>query len=334
MRISLLEVGHWHAADNIRRAVDLGLEIIAVSDHCRETAEQLGKQLNCPAYTDFQRLLDTEAPDFVFAHGIHSEMPQIAEALVQHGTPFVMEKPMGVEWRALEAVAQQAERQGLFAGAFLPRRCLTLTRQLLRLKHAGQLGRVTACCQRLLAGQPQRYHDWNVSWVLDPARSGGGPLMNLAPHVVDLLLLLSGGEVHSVFCRSSRVLHGLDVEDYSSVLLTTNDGLVASLDVGYVCPESRYDEYLSLCTDRLLVSTKVFGEGVTTSERATIYFRDGETLEVSEGPDPEDVCFTETIRRLQAGEPPVASIRDMCRVLRVINAAAESAATEKPVILG
>ena len=333
MRIGIVEVGHWHSQDYIKRALDLGLEIVAVSDHSAQTVQQCANQLGCRAYTDHQRLLDQEAPDFVFAHGIHCEMTKIADALVEHGTPFVMEKPMGVDWRQLAAVADKAERRGLFAGVVLPRRCLKLTCELLRLKEADELGRVTACCQRLLAGEPQRYHDWNVSWVLDPAQAGGGPIFNLAPHVIDLLLLLSAQEVQSVFCQSSRALHGLDVEDYSTVLLSTTEGAVASLDVGYVCPESRYDEYLSLCTDRLLVSTRVFDEGTTSSARATIFFRDGRTLEVSEGPDPEDVCFAETIRRLQAGEPPIASIRDMCRVLRVINAAVESAATHAPVVL-
>jgi len=41
----------------------------------------------------------------------------------------------------------------------------------------------------------------------------------------------------------------------------------------------------------------------------------------------------ETLRRLQAGDEPVASIRDMVRALQISNAAAESAATHAPVTL-
>ena len=186
---------------------------------------------------------------------------------------------------------------------------------------------MTAWSQRLLAGEPQRYHDWNVPWVLDPGQAGGGPLYNFAPHVIDLFLLLSGQDVESVFCKSSRALHGLDVEDYSSVILSTTDGALASFELGYVCPDSMYDQSLCLCTDKIFVST-------TALNAATIRFRDGRTLEVAAGRNEVPLDYVaETLRRLQADEGPVASIRDMVRGLQIINAAAISAETGGPVAL-
>jgi len=327
MRVGVIEIGHWHAEGYVKRAAELGSEIVAVSDRSLDTAQERASRLGCRAYADYAELLDREAPDFVFAHGVHCEMTDIADALVEHGTPFVMEKPMGVDWRRLAAVADKAERKGLFAGVDLPTRCARLPRELLRLKGTDELGRVTAYSQRLLAGEPQRYHNWNVPWVLDPAQAGGGPLFNFGPHVIDLFLLLSGQEVERVFCESGRALHGLDIEDCSAVLLTATEGAVASFEVGYVCPDSMYDTHLSLCTDRLFVSTKA-------TDAATICFRDGGTLEVGpEGEAPQLDYVAETLRRLQAGDEPVASIRDMVRALQIINAAAESAATHAPVTL-
>ena len=173
----------------------------------------------------------------------------------------------------------------------------------------------------------QRYHNWNVSWVLDPAEAGGGPLFNFGPHLIDFFLLVSGQEVSSVYCQSSRTLHGLDTEDYSSVVLSTTEGAIASLEVGYVCPDSAYDTSVTVCTDRLFVSTQAL-------DAAAISFRDGRTMEVDAEHGPAQMDYVEeTLRRLEAGEPPVASVRDMCRALRVINAAAESCRTNAPVAL-
>ncbi len=327
MRVGVIEVGHWHSGKYINRAVELGLEIVAVSDRNLDTARQWANQLGCPAYTDYAELLAKKAPEFVFAHGAHCEMTDIAETLVEHGTPFVMEKPMGVDWRRLAAVADKADDKGLFAGVDLPRRCFPLTRELLRLKETGELGCMTACSQRLFAGKPQRYHDWNVPWVLNPTQAGGGPLFNFGPHVIDTFLLLSGQNVKSVYCKSSRVLHGLDVEDYSAVLMATTEGALASFEVGYVCPDSMYDLSVSLCTDRLFVST-------TTFDAAMISFRDGRTLEVgSEGEGAQLDYVAETLHRLEAGDQPVATIRDMVRALQIINAAVASAATDGSVTL-
>ncbi len=327
MRIGVVEVGHWHAQGYIDRVVKLGLPIVAVSDRDPGTARQRASQLGCRAYTDCAELLDKEAPDFVFAHGIHCEMTDIADVLVEHGTPFVMEKPMGVDWRRLASVADKAEDKGLFAGVDLPARCYPLVRELLRLKASGELGRIISYSQRLFAGEPQRYRDWGVPWVLDPKQAGGGPLFNFGPHVIDLFLLLSGQEVHRVFCTSSRELHGLEIEDRSTVLLSTAEGGMASLEVGYVCPDAMYDQNVSLCTDSLYVSTSSF-------DTATVSFRDGRTSEVGAGGAGQALDYVaETLRRFEAGSPPVATVRDMCRALRVINAAVESAEALMPIAL-
>jgi len=167
-----------------------------------------------------------------------------------------------------------------------------------------------------------------VPWVLDPTQAGGGPLFNFGPHVMDLFLLLSGQDVESVFCKSSRALHGLDIEDYSTVLLSTTEGALASFEVGYVCPDSMYDQTLSLCTDRLFVST-------TTWNAAMICFRDGRTLEMGSKREGVQLDYVaETLRRFEAGDEPVATMHDMVRALRIINAAVASAATDGPVAPG
>ncbi len=327
MRIGVIEVGHWHSRDYYVRAIQLGAEIVGVSDQNAETAQRRADEIGCRAYTDYAELLRKEKPEFVFAHGIHCEMTDIADALVEHGTPFVMEKPMGVDWRRLAAVADKAEQKGLFAGADLQFRCYGLSRELLRLKETGELGRVTACSQRILAGKPQRYRDWDVPWVLDPAKAGGGPLFNFGNHLIDLFMLFSGEDVESVFCKSSGALHGLDIEDYSTVILSGSAGAVGTIEVGYVCPEQLNEQSLNLCTDQLFVSA----DG---RKAATICFRDGRNLDVP-GKN-EGTCLdyaAETLQRVEAGDEPVATIRDMVRVLRVINAAVESAATNKPVTL-
>ena len=324
MRIGVIEVGHWHAGGYIHGVRRLGEEIVAVSDRDPETARRTADEIGCRAYASHLDLIEKERPDFVFAHGIHSQMTQIASDLVAYDVPFVMEKPMGVDWQALAAVADSAEGKGLFAGVDLVMRCYSLIHELLCLKDSGQLGQVTSYCHRLLAGEPQRYREWNVPWVLDPAQAGGGPLFNFGPHVIDLFLALSGQDVQSVYCKSSHTLHGLGVEDYASMVVSTSIGTIGTMEVGYVCPDAKYDRSLSLCTDRLFVSVDRFDAG-------TICFRNGEERNVSK--DGAIDYVGETLRRFRAGEPPVATVRDMCRGLRVINAAVESARTGEPVLL-
>ena len=327
MRIAIVEIGHWHAGGYATGLRQLGEEIVAVSDHDADAAQRKAGHIGCKAYASHIEMIETERPDFVFAHGIHNQMTQIADDLVELDVPFVMEKPMGVDWTALSAVADKAEAKGLFVGVDLVMRCYKLTQVLLGLKESGEFGRMTNYYHRLLAGEPQRYHGWNVPWVLDREQAGGGPLFNFGPHVIDLFLLFAQQDVQSVFCRASHGLHDLDVEDFASVSLVTTGGVVGTIEVGYVCPDSKYDRFFSVCTDQLFVSSADFDSG-------TVLLRDGRELDVA-GDDtaPRLNYVSEILRRFQAGELPVAPIRDMCRVLRAINAAVESAETGQPVTI-
>ena len=327
MRTGIIEIGHWHASGYAGSVRKLGEEIVAVSDHDPAVAKQRAAELNCRAYTSHLDLIEKERLDFVFAHGIHAQMTAIAADLVAHGVPFAMEKPMGTDWRALAAVADAAERRRLFAGVDLVMRCYRVMQALMQLRERGELGEVTSYTQRLLAGEPNRYRTWNVPWVLDPALAGGGPLFNFAPHVIDILLLLSGRQPETVYCHTSHRLHQLAIDDHATLIVTLEGGAVATLEVGYVCPDSKYDQFFGLCTTNLFFSTTRYDNG-------TVLFRDGREYDLA-GPDaPAAVDYTrETLRRVRAGEPPLASIRDMCRALRVINAAATSAGTGGPIRL-
>lgn len=328
MRCAVIEIGHWHSGQYVSGLERLGERIVAVSDHDLAVARAKSDGLECRVYANHLELIEKERPDFVFAHGMHCDMTEIASDLVDSNIPFVMEKPMGVDWEQLTLVADTAEQKGLFAGVDLVMRCYRLTRELLQLRHRDEFGQVTAYTQRLFAGTPDRYHRWSVPWVLERHTAGGGPLFNFGPHVLDLLFLLSGQDVESVFCRSSHALHGLGVEDCTLLSLRLSDGAVATIEVGYVCPDSQYDHFLSICTDKLFLST-------TNYDAGQVSFRDGHTLELGRENALQGLDYvSETLRRYRNGQQPVASIRDMCRVLRVINAAQQSAQAGLPVELG
>ena len=62
-------------------------------------------------------------------------------------------------------------------------------------------------------------------------------MINLAPHFIDLFLCSSGAERAAVTAALSSSLHESDVEDYASLTLTTEDGRIATIQVGYAFPD-------------------------------------------------------------------------------------------------
>lgn len=325
MKICMVEAGHWHAPMYGDAMVSAGFRIAAVSDQDKSAAEKVARRFQCPAYSSFAEMIENERPDLIFAFGIHDQMTGIAQQLVNIGVPFVMEKPMGIWWKDLVPVAETAEAKGLFAGVDLVSRCYGLVKRLMELKGSGGLGPVTAFYHRLFAGDPHRYAEWGVPWVVQKARSGGGCLFNFGPHVLDLFMLLTGEPIESVYCATSRTVHGLEVEEYAGILARSPSGSVGNLEVAYLCPGSGYERYFSVSSTKLLVST-------ANPSGGTIRYRDGRTETVEEqAPDWALLFVRETLERFQAGRPPVATIRDMVGVLRAMNAAQESAETGRVV---
>lgn len=328
MRVAILGAGHWHVDMYYIPALqEAGAEIVGLHDPDPDTLAQRGEGLSCPRYTDHRKLLEDLDPDLTFAHAPHAHMPALAADLIALGRPFHMEKPMGIDWAELDALAVKAQTEGVWTAVALVSRQYGMIRALEGLKEGGELGAAACYFHSLIGGSPERYREWGAAWMLDPALAGAGPLWNFGPHVVDLFLHLVDADVAEVECRTSHAVHGLEIEDLAVMRLSGRSGAIGIGQVGYTMP-SGYERFFSLTTDRLHCGGADMGRGV-------ILRRDGAELPFA-GPDSDTVYSAhvrETLERFAAGAPARATIHEMARALRVMNAALVSARTGEPVLL-
>jgi predicted dehydrogenase len=326
VRIAILGASHWHVRLMYVEALQkLGHEIVALGECLPGKLELVADLVDCPRYTDYGKLVAEQQPDFVFAHAPHAEMTELAAWLVQHNLPFHMEKPMGVDWRKLEPVAASAETEGVYISVALVSRYYAVVQWLKERQE--QLGRVNHYYYRLFAGDPGRYREWGVEWMLDPELAGAGPLFNFGPHVVDLFLHLCTEEVERVSAHWTHGLHGEKIEDLCSLTMVGADGAVGVGEVSYTMPEG-YERYFSVDSEALHCGGPDMGD-------MSVQWRDGRREQIT-GHDADDVYFAYTkdaLERFQAGQPPLAGIDDMVKTLRVMNAAKESATTDQTVSL-
>ncbi|MBM3473122.1 MAG: Gfo/Idh/MocA family oxidoreductase [Armatimonadetes bacterium] len=317
MRVAVIGVGHWHATQMYIPVLKAsGADIVAVSDPDADALERA--EVECPRFLDHRELLAAAKPDFAFAMAPHCDMTALASDLVEAGQPFAMEKPMGTDWRALHDVAAKAGEKGLFAAVALVTRYYPLVEKLADMMLTGELGAPVHYYSRLFAGTPQRYRDWHVDWMLDPARAGAGPLYNFGPHVIDIFLHLFKDPITSVSASATHRLHKEAIEDLASVSFRTQGGAVGVVEVSYTHPDA-YERYFSLTTTTLHVGGKIEGD--------TIRFRDGRVIDVAPdrtASETYEVYTADTLRHFAEGLPPKASIHDMWPTLRVLNAALAS----------
>jgi predicted dehydrogenase len=328
LRVALVGAGHWHAPYYTEALRKSGSELVGLTDPDPVITARRGQELRIKTYDDAATMVEKAQPDLIYAFAPHRDMTALALQLLDWGTPFVIEKPAGLDGRALAAAAAQARERGVWAGVDLVARTHRLVARLRALGDQSELGRVHSFFYRLFAGDPQRYIAWGVPWMLDPESAGAGCLYNFGPHVVDAFQWLVGEPVVQVHCQL-RQLHGLKIPDYAHLTCLTPSGAVGNLEVGYICPGDFYERGLTLSSDRLYVSSPNLDAG-------TLRWRDGRSEEVSVNDSGSDFWLAyvrDVERRLRGGELPVATLDDMARTLRVLNAAEESARSGRPIYL-
>jgi predicted dehydrogenase len=313
LRAAVIGASHWHLDLFLPTLLEQPDDpLVGVADGDASVAEGLGKRLDCAWSSDYRRLCDQAEPDFVLALGAHDQMAVEAEFLIERGVPFVMEKPCGTNAAQAHRLAARASQAGVFAAVpFVWRQSELLA--LMRERFADD--EIDYLSFRWIAGPPGRYLDSGCGWMLDPARSGGGCTINLSVHLFDLARVLLGGDVAVAAATMSNAAYRLAVEDYSVVALGSGARRFL-VETGYLLPgpHSNFDMRFSVkAGEHYLIAT-----GPTEVE---IVGPDGErehvrahTTNVPHYP----VFLRDALRRVRAGEPPLASLHDMAAVLDLV----------------
>lgn len=326
MKVALVEVNHWHVPLYLNALEQSGVEVVGVTDSDRISGAAIAARFKCSLYDTYRDLLaHQKSIDVAFAFGRHLEMPAIATALIERGIAFAIEKPCAVKSATVLELAARAEAKGVYVAVpFILR--LSDTLKIIRASEGGAPGGLQHAHFRFIAGSPDRYRQANVPWMLDPAQSGGGPLLNVGIHFVDMFTQLAGSPVISVSALSHSNINRLPIEDFIAVRLLTESGAIGTLECGYTYPSDPHrqrDFALFLRTAQAYYQA----EGDTLVVRTA---RDGKAVQRVEPTRYEtDVYYGEFVNLvladLAAKRSPIAGLRDVARSLLLIEAAYESA---------
>ncbi|MBN8902229.1 MAG: Gfo/Idh/MocA family oxidoreductase, partial [Rhodospirillales bacterium] len=184
MRIVLIGVSHWHTPFYLDPLLELpDVEVVGVSDPDPARAEPYAAQARCPVFTDAQDMCARLRPDFVFALGRHCDMAETARFLIAQKIPFAMEKPCALTSAEAHDIAARAAAAKLFAAVPFVIRYSPL-RDAIREIAPGEALQYLSF--KFVGGMVDRYREQRVEWMLDRRTAGGGALLNLGIHFMDL----------------------------------------------------------------------------------------------------------------------------------------------------
>jgi predicted dehydrogenase len=323
LRVAAIGVGHWHAlfdAAYLRHLVAMpDVELVAVQDPDADlVAKRAAAVGSPPTFTDHQKMLATIRPDFVVALGRHRQMARIAHDLLDGGFPFLMEKPMGINAAEVDAVAAKAARLNAFVAVPLAQRYAPFATRARELLAAGRLGPLSHIYVRINRPGPARYPAWDCPWMLDPAEAGGGCLLNLGPHGLDMFLHLTGEPAQVTGAQLSRRAHECAVEDYASVMLRSASGILGTVEVGNGFPRDGTDGEWKIAGRDAILTMK---DGIIKLATA----KGDETLPGADITGPYFTATRDALDHWQRGAPPPIGVQDCARVVRLIDEAYQRA---------
>lgn len=146
------------------------------------------------------------------------------------GKHVLCEKPMAMNEAEARTMVAAAEKSGKLFGVAYYRRLYPKILRARQLMEAGAIGKpvfaeLTNHMWFTGTGEPGER-----SWLFDPAKAGGGPLLDIASHRIDVLNFLFGKPLR-VSSQLSNVVHHYAVEDNATVMIEYESGVRGVVDV-------------------------------------------------------------------------------------------------------
>lgn len=213
-------MGKWHAA-NAPRA---GVEIAAVCDIDEEKVKA-GKENGFVAYSSADELLADENVNTVILtvpNHLHREMCIKAARAGKH---VITEKPAAMTVAELNEMEAACKEAGVLFTSHQNRRW---DKDMLTVKKAyeeNMLGKIFTIESKLHSGNGYM-HEWHLY-----KKYGGGMIYDWGVHLIDqILFMMPNSKIKSIYADIKNVLHD-EVDDYFKIIMKMDNGITAHLEL-------------------------------------------------------------------------------------------------------
>ena len=230
----------WVAQDYAAPAIlAAGDRLAAVHDPdpaAQARAEALGAKVH-GSLNAFAADPDVEAVYVATPNHLHRVA---VEAAAASGKAVLCEKPMATNLPDALAMTAACTRAGVLYGTAFDQRHHPAHRAMREAIRAGAVGRVTAVriVYACWVGSDWSSASQRENWRVDGAKAGGGAVIDLAPHGLDLVEFLLDEPLLEVSAKTQSRVQDYALDDGGVIIGRTASGVLASLHIAYNCPEA------------------------------------------------------------------------------------------------
>ena len=193
-------------------------ELLACYDVNEQAAESLAERYGARACATPEELFAT-GPDVIVVATVHDQLAGLAERALEAGAHVLVEKPAGISTAQIDGLIERQRASGHLVKVGFNHRFHPGIARAAEEVHSGRHGDLMHLRARYGHGGRLGY---DREWRAEPARSGGGELVDQGMHLLDLTHWLAGPlALHSALLRT----HFWDtpVEDNAALILGNAD---------------------------------------------------------------------------------------------------------------
>jgi predicted dehydrogenase len=231
IRAGIMSFAHYHAnfwSEAFRD--DQRVSFVGIWDADASRGAESAQRFSVPFFPDLDALLDQA--DVVAITSETAEHRPLIERAARRGRHILCEKPIATNLKDVDAIAKAVSIAGVTFMQSFPKRFDPVNHEIKRLIDDGALG--TIWLARVRHGHRHGLsEDFRSGWWADPARSGGGTLIDEGVHAADFLRWLFG-DPENVQATVSNAALKLPVDDTAVAVFRWPGGLVGEIATGWM----------------------------------------------------------------------------------------------------
>lgn len=219
-------------------AVTEGVDSVVVADPSGASEAAARKTLGAKLKSfekDHAKALTEYQPALALVTMEAVQSPPVIQAALEANCHVLAEKPSCVKAEDFEPLVTLADMKHRHLMLALANRLLNTVQAARKLIQAGQIGKIYGCELHIIADQTRlKNPTYHQSWFADRARSGGGHLMWLGIHWIDLVMFMTGSKIVEA-AGFTGIVGGqpLKAEDSAAMALRFDNGSFGTITSGY-----------------------------------------------------------------------------------------------------
>ncbi len=223
-----------------RRTIPEGLtkaknaRLISVMDIDKDKAKEVGERFGLEYSTDIEDILNDSRIQAVYiATPVYLHKEQVIKSAIS-GKHILCEKPLALNSKDAEIAIDICKKNNVKLGVGYMMRFHSLHKKAREMIKNGELGEIVFARAQLSCWYPPI----QGAWRQDPTLGGGGSLIDMGSHCLDLLEYILDTEIETVSCFADNVIHNYKSEDSSVVMVRFKNKAHGVIDSYFNIPDN------------------------------------------------------------------------------------------------